>query len=308
MPVFEIQGEGIIPFRRVPMDADLYEERIEALLWDNLEEFVGVPLFPVRRQARLPGSGIPDIVALDPQGSVYVIEVKRDVERRQLSQGLEYAGWARSTSLDELASMFHRGTDEFWSGWQAFTDTETPVLVRPFPKLVLVARDFASRTQEALDFLLGYDLPVLLLRATVYRDSEGRELMDVQGAENEVLAQPTIDSSHAAESARARPRTYKATLLDLIEGGHLAGGDELVWERPQLGLVYRATLTDQGDVQLEDGRTFSSPSTAGTTASGNPTLNGWTAWRAPARGNRTLAEIRDAYESAAGSDDGILET
>jgi len=85
---------------------ELYEQEIEDLLWSNLDAFVGVQLFPVTRQPPF-GDGLrPDIGALDADGHVHVIEVKRDIDRRQLAQCLEYAGWARSTSLDELAAMF----------------------------------------------------------------------------------------------------------------------------------------------------------------------------------------------------------
>ena len=43
-------------------------------------------------------------MALDKTGRVVVFEVKRDVDRRQLAQCLEYAGWARTTNLDELGA------------------------------------------------------------------------------------------------------------------------------------------------------------------------------------------------------------
>jgi hypothetical protein len=46
---------------------------------------------------------------LDPSGWVVVIEVKGAVDRDQLAQALEYAGWARGTSLDEFARLFHGG-------------------------------------------------------------------------------------------------------------------------------------------------------------------------------------------------------
>lgn len=67
------------------------ESEIEDLLWSNLEEFTGEALFRVRRQPTLAGGGRPDIVTLDRQGAVVVIEVKRDVDRGQLAQCLEYA-------------------------------------------------------------------------------------------------------------------------------------------------------------------------------------------------------------------------
>src|SRR5205807_10190207 len=130
--------------------AELYEREIEQLLWDNLEVFTGEPLFPLARQPKIEGGGIPDIVALDDSGRVMVIEVKRDIERSQLAQCLEYAGWARLTNLDELAGLYeggpeHRGIESFFRDWLEFTDTSTPVTINPKPRLYLVARDFEGR-------------------------------------------------------------------------------------------------------------------------------------------------------------------
>ena len=91
--MFEARDDELVPFRRVKAGPDLYEQEIEELLWHNLEAFVGEPLFPVARQAAVGGGLRPDIVALDSEGHVHVIEVKRHVDRSQLAQCLEYAGW-----------------------------------------------------------------------------------------------------------------------------------------------------------------------------------------------------------------------
>jgi len=112
MPLFEIdEHDELIPFRQLRGGAELYEREIEDLLWDNVEEFSGESLFPVARQPRVGAGGRPDVVALDEKRSVVVVEIKRDVDRGQLAQCLEYAGWARKTSLDELARDFHGRTE-----------------------------------------------------------------------------------------------------------------------------------------------------------------------------------------------------
>ena len=103
---------------------------------------------------------------------MHVIEVKRDVARDQLAQCLEYAGWARSTSLDELAAMFHDGAEAFFDAWVEFTDTKAPQLIQRPPQLVLVARDFDGRTDAALRYLAENGLPITVLGVTVYQDRE----------------------------------------------------------------------------------------------------------------------------------------
>lgn len=290
-PVFEIANGGVVPFLSVAAGPDLYESEVEQLLWDNLEDLIGAPLFPVKRQAQIAGGGRPDIVALAPDGNVFVVEVKRDVDRSQLAQCLEYAGWARRTNLDELASLYHGGPSAFFSDWQQFTDSTVPVVVGRYPKLVLAARDFDGRTASALEFLQGYDLPVRLLRIALYEDSSGHRLVDVQrdsGPDQQLprpLPAPRLGSCRESPSvsSTARPsmskQSFGATLMDLLHAGLISPGEPLEWTRPQLGETYRATITEDGGVQLPDGRRYASPSTAGTNAAGVPSLNGWIPWR-----------------------------
>lgn len=126
MPLFEVTAQGLVPFRQVLPGADLYESEIEDLVWSDLEAFLGETLFPIARQARLAGGGRPDVLCLDESGRVVVIEIKRDVDRIQLAQCLEYSGWARSTNLDELAALYHGGSAALFTDWQDFTETTRP--------------------------------------------------------------------------------------------------------------------------------------------------------------------------------------
>jgi hypothetical protein len=193
VPRFEIQGpDELIAFRSLRGGAELYEKEIEDLLWTNLDELLGESLFPVARQPALPEGGRPDIVGLDGQGRVVVVEVKRDVARGQLAQCLEYAGWARTTNLQDLAAMYHGGRNAFFAAWQDFTESEAPPPVGRSVRLILVARDFQGRTGSALDFLVEHGLPVLLIRVALYEDAAGRRFLDVEGDH-----EPELSSSGA---------------------------------------------------------------------------------------------------------------
>ena len=155
MPLFESVDGQLRPMRPVRPGADLYEAEIEALIWSNLEAFYGTDLFPIARQPTIATGGRPDVLAIDEAGQVVVVEVKRSIERSQLAQCLEYAGWARRTNLDELSGLYHGGPEQFFADWLEFTGTPTPMVINPSPILLLVAQDFDSRTSDALDFLLS---------------------------------------------------------------------------------------------------------------------------------------------------------
>lgn len=292
MPLYEMEGpEILVPFRQVHGGAELYEREIEDLLWSNFEEFVGEQLFRIARQARIE-SGIPDIIALDATGHVVVIEVKRDVDRGQMAQCLEYAGWARKTNLDELARLYHRGDETFFSDWQTFTDSTTPVMIQPKPRLMLVAREFHHSTQSALDFLIDNKVPVKLVTVAIYQDAAGRKFVDVSGEHEPDFS---IEDPGAAFEAGADPTKIdgrRVQVPDLLDAGLVKPGQELTWNRPRVGETYRASVTETGQIRLEDGRECSSPSNAAMTAANVASYDGWYAWRVNEEGDQTLHKLR----------------
>ncbi|MDT0203971.1 hypothetical protein [Nocardioides sp. AE5] len=91
------------------------------------------------------------------------------------------------------------------------------------------------------------------------------------------------------------PRGRRNRLALLLEAGVLEAGDELVWARPRSGEEYVATLTEDGQIQLEDGTLHDSPSGAGKALNGYD-ANGWINWRIHKSGlslREALGEIRD---------------
>jgi hypothetical protein len=298
VPLYEIVAiDELKPFRRLAGGSDLYEREIEDLFWANPDEFLGEPLLLVARQPTLKAGGRPDVVALSRDARVVLIEIKRDVERGQLAQCLEYAGWARTTSLDELAGLYHAGSEAFFADWQEFTGDSVPAVINPHPRLVLIARTFHGRTHSALEFLVESGVPVEILEVSIYEDASSRRFLHVESEyepELAAAADPVAESDPATTIEGRR-----ITIADLLEAELVAPGDRLVWERPRLGAVYRATITDNGGIELEDGRSFATPSSAAKHAAHIPACDGWYAWRLwRPEGEVLLHELRKSLVAA----------
>ncbi|MGI8948839.1 MAG: hypothetical protein ACR2FV_12880 [Ornithinimicrobium sp.] len=301
MPLYEFAEGSLKPFHRLRPGPTLYEQEIEALVWADLEAFTGESLFPVARQARISGGGVPDILALDETGRVVVIEVKRDVDRGQLAQCLEYAGWARLTNLDEVAGLYdggrpgHRGVEAFFRDWQDFTETTTPVTITPQPRLYLVARDFEGRTRSALEFLKESSLPVTVVPVTIYQDPAGRRIIDIEADHD-----PTLPVT-AATVTRPQAVTVngrRVTVLDLLDADLLQPNDSVEFVRPRLGQHYEAVIRGDGTFELSDGSVHQSPSRAAMQAADLVSYDGWYAWRVPRLGGTKLHELREQYVAA----------
>lgn len=307
MPLYELDGSNLKPFSRLRPGPDLYEQEIEALVWADLEAFTGESLFPIARQPRIAGGGIPDIVALDESGRVVVIEVKRDIDRSQLAQCLEYAGWARLTNLDEVSGLYeraaaHRGPEAFFRDWQDFTESSTPVTINPQPRLYLIARDFEGRTRSALDFLKENSLPVTVIPVTIYEDPSGRRIVNIEADhEPTVPGATTTAAGPVAITANGR----RVTVADLIAADLVEADEPVEFVRPRLGQHYTATIAADGSFTLPDGTTHQSPSAAAMAAADLVSYDGWYAWRLPRLGGTKLHELRDRYVTETDGDPGV---
>ncbi len=242
MPIFRSDGDQLSALTRVAAGPDLYEREIEALLWENLEAFTGTDLFPVCRQARVragDASMIPDVVALDGTGRVVIFEVKRSIDRGQLAQCLEYAGWGRSTSLDEIASLFPDGMAAFFEAWQEFIGTSSPVVISQEPLLYLIAAEFDDRTRSAIGFLEASRVPIDVVAVEAYEDESGARYFHIDSTYDDSPIEPT------ERDPVAGPRIHmyqgrRLQLSDLLDEGVVEVGDRLAWHRSTTGETFGA--------------------------------------------------------------------
>ncbi|MFI6761207.1 hypothetical protein ACIBF5_18930 [Micromonospora sp. NPDC050417] len=84
--------------------------------------------------------------------------------------------------------------------------------------------------------------------------------------------------------ARTRRTAYlfegrRVRLADIIAAGLIKPDTVLRFDRPRVGEVHRARVTENGWVRLDDGQEFRSPSRAAAVAAGIRAVDGWFAWR-----------------------------
>lgn len=88
-------------------------------------------------------------------------------------------------------------------------------------------------------------------------------------------------------------------VAELLEAGLVKMGDNVVWNRRNLGIRHTARICVDGTLILADGRRYANPSGA-TTALGGNHQNGWHTWRRLSDG-RTLDELRTELRALRGS-------
>ena len=86
---------------------------------------------------------------------------------------------ASTLGAGQLSGLYQGGPAAFFTDWQEFTESATPLTLSKTPRLVLVARDFDGRTESAMEFLIENGLPVEVIAVSIYEDQAGRRFLDV---------------------------------------------------------------------------------------------------------------------------------
>src|SRR4051794_22819934 len=98
MTVWENCGGKLTELAKHRLDS---EDRLETWIEQD-SSILGLDVLIIGRQVRTPYSGRIDLLALDAEGSLVVIELKRDrTPREVVAQVLDYAAWVHGLSTGE---------------------------------------------------------------------------------------------------------------------------------------------------------------------------------------------------------------
>jgi len=93
-------------------------------------------------------------------------------------------------------------------------------------------------------------------------------------------------------------RGARGGVAELLDAGVVTAGEELVWDRRNLGVRHTVHIRADGSLVLADGRVYANPSGA-TTALGGNHQNGWGMFRRVSDG-RTLGDLRTGLRARRG--------
>lgn len=204
MSLFRISEAGLIPFHLVAgesMGGEQADHDLAQALWSDLDAISGQRLFPVRRGEVGDDSPPPVTLALDATGGLVLLYARALIGSTQLAECLEQLGWARSITVGELSSIYWRGADNFWEDWEDFSGTPTPAALSEGsgqPRVMFVSTKIAASTESALRFLADTGVPVSILRAALYSDDHGCQLLELRDVQH---SGPVERDSEPARSA-----------------------------------------------------------------------------------------------------------
>jgi len=220
------------------------EKRLESVIADDLAILGLRPLMLLGRQVATESNGRIDLLAIDDEGTLYIIELKRGrTPRDVVAQVLDYGAWARDVSAERLIRIFEQS--QFSNGrtfHAAFADRfggPPPAIINENHRLVIVASEMDSSTERIVDYLLdSYGVPVNVVFFRYFRD-----------AGSEYLGRSWLKEPDAAE-ARARgkepkrtPKTHAHTATS-VRAAAAGGASRSSGSSPELACSFTTPTTD----------------------------------------------------------------
>ena len=153
-------------------------ERFDIQEWiAGTPEILGEPLMIISKELILPSGRRLDLLAVDKEGALVVIELKRDNSGSDVEwQAIKYASYCSSFSYDEIYKYFaeYLGTDgdDAQVKIEGFINCE-PEDLNQRQRIILVAKEFHSEVISAVLWLRESEINIECIRLTPYFDHKG---------------------------------------------------------------------------------------------------------------------------------------
>jgi len=187
-------GEGLTPLEFGALDL---EYRLEDILDRNIA-IVSPHWMVIGRQVHTDFAGTIDLLAIDQQGNLVVMELKRDRTPRDIvAQILDYGSWVRTLQADRIAKIYSEYRARFKSSepdqsldeafCKRFGLKEMPDELNEDHELVMVASSLDPGTERVVKYLAEHHgLPINAIFFRVFRDEDKEYLARAW------LTEPTI--------------------------------------------------------------------------------------------------------------------
>ncbi len=160
------------------------EERLESWI-ETTPSILGENFLIIDRQHSLPNGETVDLLAVDGDGKLVIIELKRGKSRREaIAQALDYETWLsdmKEEDLDDVSSTyFEKKGIKSESLKEAFEDKfgKREVVFNNARRIFIVAPNLDSDTEKIIDYLSSqYKMDINGVTFTYHKDESGRELI-----------------------------------------------------------------------------------------------------------------------------------
>lgn len=173
----DLQNKKLIEIPVTSFSALSLKERFDIQEWiSGTPDILGETLLVVAKELILPSGKRLDLLAIDKQGALVVVELKRDDSGNDVEwQAIKYASYCSSFTQDEIFKIFTEylgsNDDDAQVKIEGFLDCEIEALNQK-QKIILVSKEFNSEVISAVLWLIDFEIDIKCVRLTPHLDEQ----------------------------------------------------------------------------------------------------------------------------------------
>lgn len=242
--LWQIADDTLNPIDSSSLDL---ESRLEEWLYKDIG-LVNDDLLVIGKQVATAHTGSIDLLAMDADGNLVILELKRDKTPRDVvAQTLDYASWVKNLEHEDvqrIAAKFLGGDDALEQAFREKFDADLPEVMNEKHRMYIVASAPDPSTERILEYLSEtYGVDINFASFNYFKTDDGVEIVGRSMLIDEEVAQAR------AETGIGRRRKPKATEEELREIARNNGVGAL-WDKAFNGLSPLVNTTDTSRTTL----------------------------------------------------------
>ena len=213
MAIWRMTDAGPQELSSSPLDS---ERRLEDMLAQD-PNMSGADLLILGRQVLTGHGGYVDLLAIDSDGHVHVLELKRDRTPRDVAaQVLDYGSWVAGLSLEEIEHIYlnhHGGEGSLGDAFAERFDCPLPEVVNEQQQFTIVASELDSASERIVEFLAeSYGVPINAVFFRHFKDGDSEYLARTW------LLDPQQADAKTGRSVRSKQRPWNGRDFYVVLG------------------------------------------------------------------------------------------
>jgi len=176
LAVWRIQESKATPLER---SAIANERLLEDILAADIS-LLGIPsrLLVIGRQVVTTYGGRVDLLCIDEEGTLYVVEVKKDrTPREVVAQAMDYGYWVRGIGYDDVRTIYAAyRQDDFDDAFRNTFNLEPPEAINVEHRLVIVASALDPGSERIVTYAQVFGVPLNVVFFQTFQEANTQYL------------------------------------------------------------------------------------------------------------------------------------
>lgn len=225
MAIWRMTPSGPRPVAPAALDL---EQRLEDMIFQD-PSLIGAELLVIGRQVLTDFGGSIDVLAVDQEGRLHVLELKRDKTPRDVvAQALDYGSWVQALSLDDVRGIFaEKKEGSFDDEFAERFGNPVPDVFNSEQQLTVVASALDAASGRIVTYLAEqYSVPINAVFFRYFKDDE-REYL----ARTWLLPPEEAAAQQTKRSGRVKLRQWNGQDFYVVQGNMEQGTDRWTLSR-----------------------------------------------------------------------------